>query len=181
MSPLPVHLGEGAILRRLTMEDLEEIWSVIQAERDRLGVWMPWVEGTRTIEDQRRWLDGVVADEDGLEGCGMFVDGRYVGGVGLMPGPWGIAAEIGYWIDAAHEGKGHVTRAVGALIDIGFGELGLHRIEIRAGVDNPRSRAIPERLGFTREGVVRGDSRGSGGFYDLVLYGLLEDEWPPRS
>jgi ribosomal-protein-serine acetyltransferase len=67
---------------------------------------------------------------------------------------------------------------VQALIDVGFTELGLHRIEIRAGVENVRSRAIPERLGFTREGVLRGEGRGSGGFYDLVVYGLLEDEWP---
>jgi len=161
------------------MDDLDEMWPLVRAERNRLGVWMPWVEGTRTIQDQRTWLERVVADEHGLEGCGVFVDGRYVGGVGLMPGPYGIAAEIGYWIGSAHEGRGLVTRAVRALIDIGFGEMGLHRIMIRAGVDNPRSRAIPERLGFTREGVVRGDGRGSGGFYDLVVYGLLEDEWPP--
>jgi ribosomal-protein-serine acetyltransferase len=178
VSRLPAELGEGAILRRLTMDDLDEMWPLVQAERNRLGVWMPWVEGTRTIQDQRTWLERVVADEHGLEGCGVFVDGRYAGGVGLMPGPYGIAAEIGYWIGSAHEGRGLVTRAVRALIDIGFGEMGLHRIMIRAGVDNPRSRAIPERLGFTREGVHRGDGRGSGGFYDLVVYGLLEDEWP---
>ncbi len=51
---------------------------------------------------------------------------------------------------------------------------------IRAGVENERSRAIPERLGFTEEGVARGEGRGSQGFYDLVVYGLLEDEWPTR-
>ena len=179
MSPLPVELGDGAVLRRLTMDDLDEIWALVEIERDRLGEWMPWVAGTRTIEAQRTWLEGVVALELGLEGGGLFVDGRYVGGVGLMSGPYGIAAEVGYWIDSAHEGRGHVTRAVRALVDIGFGEMGLHRIVIRAGVDNPRSRAIPERLGFTREGVARGEGRGSRGFYDLVVYGLLEDEWAP--
>jgi ribosomal-protein-serine acetyltransferase len=63
------------------------------------------------------------------------------------------------------------------LIEHGFGVVGLHRISIRAGVENARSRAIPERLGFTREGVLRGEGRGSGGFYDLIVYGLLEEEW----
>ncbi|MGH2635902.1 MAG: GNAT family N-acetyltransferase [Actinomycetota bacterium] len=178
MSPLPADLGDGAVLRRLTIEDLPVIWALVEAERDRIGIWMPWVEVTTTIDDQRRWLEGVVADQGSLDGSGMFVDGVYVGGAGLSPGPFGVSGEIGYWIGSAYEGRGLVTRAVQALIDVGFTELGLHRIEIRAGVENVRSRAIPERLGFTREGVLRGEGRGSGGFYDLVVYGLLEDEWP---
>jgi len=153
VSPLPADLGGGAVLRRLDLADLEGIWAVVEREHDRLGVWMPWVELTPTIEEERAWLESVVMNQDTLEGCGVFVDGRYVGGVGLMPGAYGISAEIGYWIDSAYEGRGLVTRAVRALIDIGFEQLGLNRIEIRAGVDNHRSRAIPERLGFTFEGI----------------------------
>ena len=80
-----------------------------------------------------------------------------------MLGPFGIAGELGYWIRANHEGRGHITRACRALIDIGFEELGLHRIEIRAGLENARSRAVPERLGFTYEGIEREGSRGSRG------------------
>jgi ribosomal-protein-serine acetyltransferase len=95
-----------------------------------------------------------------------------------MRDPFGIMGEVGYGIGSAHEGRGLVTAATRALIDIGFGELGLHRIVIRAGVGNARSRAIPERLGFTLEGHAREEGRGSGGFYDIVVYGLLDREWP---
>jgi ribosomal-protein-serine acetyltransferase len=179
VSPLPVDLGDGALLRRLTMDDLDEVWAAVDRERERLGAWMLFVESTRTIEDERAWLERVVTDDTTLEGCGLFVDGGYAGGVGLMPHDYGVAGEIGYWVVSEHEGGGHVTRAVRALIDIGFQEMGFHRIVIRAGVDNRRSRAIPERLGFTREGIARGASRGSGGFYDLVVYAMLEDEWQP--
>ena len=179
MSPLPADLGDGAILRRLTIEDLGEIWALVDAERDRVGEWMPWVEGTKTIEDERRWLAGVVADERGLEGCGIFVpDDGYAGGIGLMLDSFGIMGEVGYWIGSEHEGRGLVTKATRALIDIGFGELGLHRIVIRAGVGNARSRAVPERLGFTLEGYTREEGRGCSGFYDIVVYGLLDREWP---
>jgi len=181
VSPLPADLGEGAIVRRLTMDDLPEVWATVDASRDRLEPWMPWIDGTRTIEDQRQWLESVVRDEVSLDGCGIFVDGRYAGGVGLRWDPFGIKGEIGYWISAELEGRGLVTRAVRVLLDIGFREIGLHRIEIRAGVDNVRSRAIPERLGFTREGVERGRERGSNGFYDTVAYSILEDEWPPSA
>ena len=153
MSPLPADLGDGAVLRRLTMDDLDEIWALVDVERPRLEPWMPWTEGTRTIDDQRRWLESVVHDERTLDGCGIFVDGRYVGGVGLRWDPFDVRGEIGYWIAAAYEGRGLVSRAVRALVDVGFRDLGLHRIEIRAGVGNTRSRAIPERLGFVPEGI----------------------------
>ncbi len=178
MSGLPADLGGGAILRRLVLEDLDAIWEAVERNRERLAEWMPWVALTPTIEQERAWLESVVANEASLEGCGIFLDGRYVGGVGLMPGPYGIAGEIGYWIDAELEGRGLVTRAVRALIEVGFGQLGLHRIEIRAGVGNRRSRAIPERLGFTFEGVERGGGRGTNGYYDLNVYSLLREEWP---
>ncbi|MGZ8606392.1 MAG: GNAT family N-acetyltransferase [Actinomycetota bacterium] len=177
MSPLPTGLGDGAVLRRLTLDDLEQVWALVEAERERIGVWMPWVEHTTSIEDQRQWIESVVTDEQSVEGCGIFVDGTYAGGVGLTADAFGIAGDIGYWIGSAHEGRGLVTRAVRVLIDIGFRELGLHRLVIRAGVENLRSRAVPERLGFTREGIARGEGRGSGGFYDLVVHSLLDDEW----
>lgn len=180
MSRLPADLGEGAILRRLVPGDLEDLWQVVERERERLGVWMPWIASAKTIEDERTWLESVSSNEATLEGCGVFVDGRYVGGVGLMPGPYGIAAEIGYWIDSKHEGRGLVTRAVRVLTDIGFGEWDLNRIVIRAGVENHRSRAIPERLGFTREGIERGGGLGTAGHYDLLVYSMLRDEWFPR-
>jgi len=177
VSPLPADLGEGAVLRRYVADDLEALWAAVEAERDRLGVWMPWVEGTRTIEDQRVWLDRVVASESDLNGTGLWVGEEFAGGVGLSFGEFDISAEIGYWIRSVHQGRGFVTRSVGALTDIAFRERGVHRVVIRAGVDNVRSRAVPERLGFTLEGVERGGGKGAGGFYDLAVYAILENEW----
>lgn len=179
MSPLPVQLGDGALLRRYVADDLDELWRVVQAERDRLGEWMPWVEHTRSRDDQKAWLDRVIADLDNLDGSAVFAAGELAGGVGLSFDPFGISGEIGYWIRADCEGRGLVTRGARALIDLAFHERGVHRVVIRAGVENVRSRAVAERLGFTFEGVARGEGRGTGGFYDLAVYGLLQDEWTP--
>jgi ribosomal-protein-serine acetyltransferase len=181
VSPLPADLGDGALVRRLRIEDLEDVWATVSASRERLDPWMPWIDGTRTIDDQRRWLESVVDDEESLDGCGIFVEDRYVGGVGLRWEPFRVTGEIGYWISSEFEGRGLVTRAVRVLLDVGFDEIGLHRIEIRAGVQNTRSRRIPERLGFVREGVERGRERGSNGFYDTVAYSMLEDEWRSKT
>jgi ribosomal-protein-serine acetyltransferase len=179
VSKFRVELGSGAELRKYSMDDLAEVWSLVDAERDRLGVWMPWISSTTTLQDQRTWLNGVVEDKASLDGCGLWAGGRYAGGVGLSTGPFGVSGELGYWVGSEFEGRGLVTLACRALIDHGFG-VGLHRLFIRAGVENARSRAVAERLGFTFEGVHRGEGRGTGGFYDLACYGLLEDEWPKR-
>ncbi|HEY7478031.1 MAG TPA: GNAT family protein [Actinomycetota bacterium] len=181
MSPLPIDLGDGVLLRRYTLDDADDVFALVDANRDRLGVWMPWADSTRTIDDERAWLASVLRDPDDLEGTALIVEGRYAGGVGLSRGPFGIWAELGYWIDREHEGRGLVTRACVALLGLAFDELGVHRVVIRAGVGNARSRAIPERLGFTQEGVLREEGRGVEGFHDLVVYGLLEDEWRART
>ena len=73
-----------------------------------------------------------------------------------------------------------MTLAVRALVEHAFRGLRVHRVEIRAAVDNVRSRAIPERLGFTNEGVLRGAQRFPDRYEDLVVYSLLAPEWPPN-
>ena len=181
MSPLPADLGDGAVLRRLTMDDLDEIWALVDVERPRLEPWMPWTEGTRTIDDQRQWLESVVRDERTLDGCGIFVDGRYVGGsvcAGIRSTCVARSAtgsppptRDGAWsaVRCAHSSRW------GSATSVSIGSRSAR------GVENTRSRAIPERLGFVPEGIERGGERGSNGFYDLVVYAILDDEWPPAS
>jgi ribosomal-protein-serine acetyltransferase len=179
MSGPPFDLGGGALLRQCRIEDLDAIWAAVDEERQRLGLWMPWIETTRTKDDERVWLERVVEART-LDGCAIWVEGEFAGGIGLMLDPFGVVAEIGYWIRSRYEGRGLVTRACEALIDHAFDTIGLHRVVIRAGVENTRSRAIPERLGFTFEGIAREEGRGVGRFYDLAVYGLLDREWRAR-
>jgi ribosomal-protein-serine acetyltransferase len=178
--PLPIDLGEGALVRRYVMGDLDAIWAVAAGERERLGEWMPWVEGTTSIDVQRVWLEKVVGEPEGLEGCGIFVDDELAGGVGLTWDGYGIAGEIGYWTRAPFEGRGLITRVAREFTRLAFEHVALNRVVIRAGVDNVRSRAVPERLGYVEESVERGGGRGLGGYYDIVVYSMLADEWRDR-
>jgi ribosomal-protein-serine acetyltransferase len=175
--PLPIDLGDGAKVRRYTIVDLDAIWAAASGERARLGEWMPWVEHTTSIDVQRQWLEKVIGGPDTLDGCGIFVGGELAGGIGLSWDPFLIAGEIGYWIRAVFEGRGLITRSAREFTRLAFEHVGLHRVVIRVGVENVRSRAVPERLGYTREGIERGSGRGLGGYYDIVVYAMLAEEW----
>lgn len=87
------------------------------------------------------------------------------------------SAEIGYWIAEEYMGRGLVTRCLERLLEYGFEELELNRIVIKCATENLRSQAIPERLGFTREGVERDGDWLHTRFVDQIVYSLLAREW----
>ncbi len=70
-----------------------------------------------------------------------------------------------------------MTGATRAMTQHALVDLGLNRVEIRAAVENKKSRAIPERLGFLFEGVERDGEWLYDHFVDLAVYGMLAADW----
>ena len=83
---------------------------------------------------------------------------------------------LGYWLAAPARGRGVATRAAVLLARWGFAELGLARIELTCGPDNLASQRVAERVGFTREGLLRSHMAFKGGRRDTLVYGLLPGE-----
>ncbi|MCM3392718.1 GNAT family N-acetyltransferase [Cytobacillus oceanisediminis] len=77
-------------------------------------------------------------------------------------------------------GKGLATKAVRQLIDHSFNELDLRKVEIGVATNNLKSRAIPERLGFTQECIIRNYESLNGEYYGRIIYNLLKEEWQPN-
>jgi RimJ/RimL family protein N-acetyltransferase len=86
-------------------------------------------------------------------------------------------AELGYALDARAWGQGWMREALGALLDHGFGELALHRVEADIDPRNAASARSLERLGFQREGLLRERWIVAGEVSDTALYGLLARDW----
>lgn len=176
-----VKAGPGLTLRPLRLRDARALFALVEANRDRLRRWLPWPDANRTVQDSRAFVLRVraLARRGAAQSYGLWWRDHLVGVVGFV---WidapNATAGIGYWLDAAAEGHGLMTRAVAALVRHGFRDLGLTRIEIRAGVRNLRSRAIPRRLGFRQEGVLRQVERLADRTVDHAVYALLADEWP---
>ncbi len=173
-------LDDDRRLRLATEVDAAELYALTDANRARLGAWMPWAaEATlETTNEFIRERGRAFAAGQGFAAL-IVEDDAIVGTVGFAN--WDAvnrACEIGYWIDDGAGGRGTVTLAVAALLGHAFGEREMHRAVIRAGVDNERSRAVAERLGFTLEGVARECERYPDGHYvDLAVYALLAPQW----
>ena len=167
-------------LRQLQESDAALLFDVIVRNRTYLRDWMPWLDITQRPEDTLLFIRTTIQQADNGDGfvAGIWNDNLIVGTIGFQKVDWlNRNVEIGYWISADCQGKGIVTRACKAFIDHAFNEWQLHRVQIRCATGNLRSCKIPERLGFTREGHQRQAEFLYGRYVDLIIYGMLADEW----
>jgi ribosomal-protein-serine acetyltransferase len=87
------------------------------------------------------------------------------------------SGEVGYWVRTSQAGKGIATTATALIVLFGFEEMKLHRIVLRAAIDNPASWRVAEKLGFVFDGIQRHEQRFVRGWVDLKCYSMLEDEF----
>jgi ribosomal-protein-serine acetyltransferase len=177
-----IELTDDCHMRPLAEDDAPRLQELIERNRDRLASWFDWAAGQDLAETQA-FLRGAEQEADRGETfqAGVVRDGEIVGLAGFVAVDRRLGlTRIGYWLDREHEGRGTMTAAVRALVDLAFGEWGLNRVEIRAAAGNRRSRAIPERLGFRQEGVLRQAERVGGRLLDSVVYAMLAEDWPMR-
>lgn len=162
------------------LQDAQKLFQLVNQNREHLQKWLPWVENMDSPFQYEavipHWLRQF-AENNGFN-AGILYKGELVGSIGLHQIDWhNRQTSIGYYLAQSAEGHGIMTRSVQALLNYAFHELSLNRVEIRCGEKNSRSRAIPERLGFVREGVARDGEMLPSGFHDLVLYSMLAREW----
>ena len=158
----------------------KETFALIQKNRVHLREWLGWVDKVKTVKDS---LNNIAMNEEEWElqtslHMGIYQRGIMVGMISLHDMHYmGHHACIGYWLDKEQEGMGMMTACVKTLINYGFDIMKLNRIEIRAGVHNHKSRAIPERLGFEFEGVARQWEFLYDHYIDMAVYSLLKSEF----
>jgi len=181
-------VDDDITLRPVARSDAQALFALFEANREHLEAWQDWPGRIQTLDDCRAYVARHV--EEGAQGkalsCVIEVRGAIVGMCWLSNVvPPLRKAFLNYWIDAAHQGRGIVTRSCRGLMAHAFGPMQLNRLALqykRASEDheNVRSRRVAERLGFTREGVLRQDGMTKGVLMDMVLYSLLAEEWRAR-
>jgi ribosomal-protein-serine acetyltransferase len=176
-------VAPGLVMRQFEHGDAEAIFRAVERNRGHLGEWLPWVARTQSPEDIRSFITRTREqfEENRSPSSGIWLDGELAGCVGSHAVDYeNRNCSIGYWLDAARQGQGIMTRCVTVLLDYLFYDLQVHRVEIRCGTGNFRSCAIPERLGFLREGVLRDSQWVANRWLDMVIWSMLEGEWQAR-
>ena len=175
-----LRIDEHTELRLHEERFAEEYYQLIDRNRAYLREWMPWLDSEQSVDDLRVFMRGSLqqfASNQGFQ-AGIWYQGTIVGSIGLHELDWiDRKVELGYWLSADQQGKGLVTKACKMLINFVFEEYHLNKIEIHCATANHRSRAIPERLGFTQEGFIRQAQWLYDHYVDMVIYGLLASEW----
>ena len=103
---------------------------------------------------------------------------RLIGNCGIrMRSPGAHEADIGYEFDSRYWGRGYATEAARAMLTLGFGTLGLHRIWAHCIAENVASARVLEKIGMRREGRLRENEWMKGRWWDTLVYAILDYEW----
>jgi len=177
---LTIPVEDGIELRRVSSADCAELYAAIDRNRARLRTWLPWVTDTFSMSDLREFV--LQREFDNASRLSLTTNircqGKLCGAIGLHEiDERDRNTSIGYWLDEAYEGRGIMTRACRAIMTEGFRQYGLHRIEIRCAAGNARSMAIPRRLGFMEEGLLREAEWLYDHWVDLRVFSMLEQDW----
>ncbi|MDU1903934.1 MAG: GNAT family protein [Dysgonomonas sp.] len=170
-------VDENIRLKEISLADVGDIFFTIDTQREYLREWLPFVDYTKEENDTRAFVQDVIDRKE--NNYIIQENSKFVGLIGFKEiDTANRKTEIGYWLSEKAQGKGIMTRSVKSLLKLGFGQMGLNRIQIKVAVANPKSRRIPERLGFTQEGIERdGELLVDNKFTDIVIYGLLKKEF----
>ncbi|MDX9991556.1 MAG: GNAT family protein [Anaerolineales bacterium] len=194
-------------LRTFHPDDADPLFELTERNRARLRAWIhpsllfETAKATRIftiecffdgLEDSPETLDLFHHYASELNGyflsprrsleMGIWFQGSLVGFINLSRLHDSFTAlEFGYWITAEQEGKGIITRCVSALMDYAVNEMKVQRFVIGCAVNNQRSRAVPERLGYRLHAIVPNGEKVGDLIYDRAVYGIRSSAWCERN
>lgn len=175
-----IPIDEELTLKILSPKHAEGIFALVDRNRAFLRQSLPWVDHNLTVEDSQKFIKErlkLFKKDQGFSLC-IFYHGIMVGTIGLhYIDKSDLKTEIGYWLSEDQQGKGIMHRSCLALIDYCFNTLKLHRIEIRCAANNKASQRVAKKLGFKQEGTLRDAFYHHKVFYDIIIYGMLADEF----
>src|SRR5262245_49625532 len=176
----PTLTTERLVLRELTLDDAHAV--AMRAGDRRFARYLIAVPTPYPVTLATRWIVGRIAWWQQGRGVTLAITRReapdeLLGSVSLRRFVRDRRAELGYWLGIDAWGHGYATEATSALVDFGFAELGLSRIYAHVLEGNTASCRVLDKIGMINEGIRRQHVRKGKKLLDVVLFGMLRDEW----
>ena len=176
------HWSDGRLLiRPYRRSDVAALYEAVRESVAEVGPWLSWCHAGYSRAESEAWIAACsVAWAKGESYDFGIFDARssaYQGGCGLnQRNALHHFANLGYWVRTSCAGRGVATDAVRLVAHFGFEELGLTRIEIVVDVDNAPSLRVAEKVGATREGVLRNRLVNTDQVGDAVMFSLIPSD-----
>ncbi|MBY0462785.1 MAG: GNAT family N-acetyltransferase [Alphaproteobacteria bacterium] len=176
----PIVIKEEYSLAALQPEYAKDFFDLIDSNRVHLRKWLPWIDSLTTqLHALQFILDSI---EENLSQkslrLGLFHRTKIIGTISLLFIDYeNQTCKIGYWIAESYQGNGIVTKACKVMLSIAFQYLGLKLVAIECGVENSRSRAIPERLGLKADKIIKNNELINGHYIDHMEYVMDFEQW----
>ncbi|WP_142828479.1 GNAT family N-acetyltransferase [Planococcus soli] len=171
-------------IRFYLREFVQEDWKAVHAyaSQEIVSQYQPW--GPNSPQETKRYITDVLQQQLEQPRTG-FTFAIVWKGTGRVIGAGELSAidttnrsgEIGYILHPDYWRIGIASEAALLLLEFGFEEKELHRIEARCDPGNIGSQKVLEKVGMKKEGQLRQNLRMNNGWRDSLLYGILEDEW----
>ena len=175
----PILETDRLILRQVTNDDAG---SLLKYLSDKEVMNYVGLEPFKSIEDsldEISWYQSILEKKTGIRwGITLKNQGEVIGSCGFLN--WvarHYRSEIGFELSKDYWGKGIASEALKAVIQYGFEEMNLQRIEALIEPPNIPSQKLVEKHGFIREGLLRNYEFTCGKFDDLYMYSLLKQEF----
>ncbi|MFB9770218.1 GNAT family N-acetyltransferase [Lactiplantibacillus modestisalitolerans] len=170
-------------LKPTEVADAEPLFDLVDQNRATLKPWMPWVDATATVADERHFIEDMLTKQ--AHGhvfiATLVVDGEVAGMIDIHNiDLTNHRGEVGYWLGQAYTGKGYMTKALERLEEIAFTELDLHKLALGADVHNQASRAVALRRQYHLDATLPENILVNGTYRDEAIYSLTVDEWSKR-
>ena len=176
---LPTLETERLILRKITLEDVEDMYSY--GSNEDVSKYVTW-ETHNTLSDTKGFVEFVLTQYENKKvspwGIEYKENGKFIGTIDFVS--WQVkhnVAEIGYVLSQDYWGKGIVTEAANEVIKFGFNNMDLVRIQAKCFVENIGSARVMEKAGMSFEGIIRKGMFVKGKHQDVKMYSILKEEF----
>jgi RimJ/RimL family protein N-acetyltransferase len=172
-----MELRDGDLVLRAWSED--DVSAIFAACQDpEIARWIPFVPRPYTRDDAEAYVRGCLESGDTRYPFAIVdPSDRLLGSIDMSLNSQLYRGHIGYWVAAPARGRGVCTRALRLLSRWALDDLGLLRLELITDPENIGSQRVAEKVGFRREGVLRGHLKHPDGrIRDSVMFSLLPGE-----
>lgn len=171
--------GKKIRLREYRKSDVEAAQNYINDKELKKNL-NPGIPFPYTLQDEEKWFESNTALKDTYNfAIETLDDNIYIGGCGINQVDWKNSnVEIGIFIgDKEYWNKGYGTDAMNVLIRFIFNEMNINKIKLNVYSFNKRAMRCYEKCGFITEGVLRKELYREGNYHDIIVMGLLKEEY----